>query len=318
VLQGVPPLLALLLLTPMTNRSGRIVFRSLLGRVEALGTPFLVYSPVLDLALGATLLLVVLHAIRTKRLAMPSGILWALVALSAVHLLLPDVILTLEGADRRLPIAAALLFLGGTRLRVRRSRASKGVAFALVLLFAGRMAGVLDHWRSDGVAYADAREVMASIEPGSRVLPAYPPDAFGTVVQRSFAVYYLPVWGTVRRGGFSPDLFAFATQQPVRMTPPAWRLATMLRPPRVWELRAGSGAEPATAGEEASLACYDYVVFVNHEPFTVARTEGLDLVAARPCAKLFRVRRGEGAPRGPLPSTSALPGTTSSRSSRRR
>jgi hypothetical protein len=290
-LQGVPPLLTLFFLAPTGQTTGLVVFRSFWSRIEALGNPLFVYQGAFDLALGALLAGASLYGLKAGRLAVPRPILWALVALCGVHLAMPAVAMTLHGGDRRLPIAAVLLFFGGTRLDASAGRGAKAVVAAAALLFLARTAGVLGYWQADQSVYADCRSAMASVEPGSRVLPAYPRDSFGTAVKPAMAVYYLPTWEVVRAGGFAPDLFAYPTQQPVRMTPGYRQIADALAPDRMWEAVAGPDAEPLDPGEQAALACYDYVVLVDNRPFDLPPHAGLVPVVDTPCLKLLRVRR---------------------------
>lgn len=291
--QGIPPVLVFLFLSPRSETSGRIVFRSLWTRLEAFATPFFVYDAVLDLALAALLFAAVLYGLRTRRLKAPREVVVALAALCAAQMAMPYILMTGEGADRRLPIAIAMLFFAGTRLEVRSGWPAKALAAGLLILFLTRMAGVFEYWRSSEPAYENVRVAMSSVGPGSRVLTAFPHDALATGVKRSIAVYYMPAWETVKRHGFNPTLFAIATQQPVQMVPEAESLARALSPGRMWACHVGGGGgspeEVLDAGERAALGRYDYVVFVDNEPFALTRTEGLALVADTPCAKLYRV-----------------------------
>ena len=99
-----------------------------------------------------------------------------------------------------------------------------------------------------------------------------------------------PVLAIVRRDAFVPTLFAYATQQPVALRPPYDALAEQFPPERLWSAFASRTA-PLDKGGWVAFERYDYVVFLDRRPFTLATTDGLRPVFLGPRFQLLQVLR---------------------------
>lgn len=94
-----------------------------------------------------------------------------LALLAGVFLLMPDELLTGYGADRRLPIAIALIFVAATDWQPSRPLWREPAAIALAGLFLIRTAVLANVWHQSNEVYSQYFAAFAKIPPGAKILP---------------------------------------------------------------------------------------------------------------------------------------------------
>jgi hypothetical protein len=192
-----------------------------------------------------------------------------------LQLCMPNVIMTAEGADHRIPIAIILLAISATDPHM----ASRGQRLCLILaagaVFVFRIATVEARWSADQQIYADALRGLASIPDGAQVATALPPDSFDDFSAPAIALYYIPVWEIVSHGGFTQTLFAYPTQHPLVLTPKYAALAAATPADGIWRAFVDNDKNVTSTPSPALVAAlreYDYVAFLDRRRFSVSST----------------------------------------------
>jgi hypothetical protein len=289
-----PAIALLVLFAPHSTSSEIIRYRDLWTRILAFAAPILYdwrSEVVCYFALGALVLWMVLtDAIRFDR-RLAAGV----IALFVLQFCIPNVLMTAEGADRRLPIPMMLLAIAATDPK----KASREQCLALILttgaIFAFRIATVEDRWSRDPPAYMVAWTALSKIPPGARVATAFAPDVFDNFSTPEIALYYLPVWRVVPQGGFTQTLFASPTQQPLILTPNYANLAAATSASDIWQafvIGSSTAACKPTPRLIAVIREYDYVAFVDRKKFLVCDNRLLRPVVNGRYVQVFRVSPG--------------------------
>jgi hypothetical protein len=289
-----PAIALLVLFSPHSSSSAIIRYRDLWTRILAFAAPILYdwrVEAICYFVLGALVLWTVLTgAIRFDR-RLAAGVL----ALFVLQFCIPNVIMTAEGADRRIPIPMMLLAIAATDPK----KASRQQGLALILatgaIFAFRIATVEDRWSRDQPAYAAAWAALSKIPPGARVATAFAPDVFDSFSTPEIALYYLPVWRVVPQGGFTQTLFASPTQQPLILAPSYASLAAATSASEIWQAFViGSGTAACKPAPKliAAMREYDYVAFVDRRKFLVCGNSLLCPVVDGRYVQVFRVTPG--------------------------
>jgi len=193
----------------------------------------------------------------------------ALAFVAAAYVLLPNQVFSGSGADHRVPVALFLLLIAATWPSTplpRRVALAVGVAAAAI--FAARMAVIEAVWLKSDAVYAADIAAIDSLPQGAKLAVAFPPREIsaGGIPQLHVATL-----AAARRAAFVPTVFAYAAQQPLALRPPYDALAAATSPALLW---AGFVEGSAAASASAMLRDYDFIVFAERDPFTVA---------ARPC-----------------------------------
>ena len=286
-----PAIALLILFSPHSSSSAIIKYRDLWTRILAFAAPILYdwHSEAVGYCiLGALLLWMALTgAIRFDR-RLAAGV----IALFVLQFCIPNVIMTAEGADRRIPLPMMLLAIAATDPK----KASRKQCFALIAvtgaIFAIRIATVEDRWSRDQPAYAAAWAALSKIPPGARVATAFAPDVFDNSSTPEIALYYLPVWRVVPQGGFTQPLFAFPTQQPLILTPTYASLAAATPASDIWQafvIRSNTAACKPAPKLIVAIREYDYIAFVDRKKFLVCSYPLLRPVAGSRYVQVFRV-----------------------------
>ncbi|MBV9374463.1 MAG: hypothetical protein JO320_05310 [Alphaproteobacteria bacterium] len=189
---------------------------------------------------------------------------------------MPNVILTAEGGDRRLPLPMLLLAIGATDLRA--SSRSQRVSFILAasMMFVFRVAEVQARWSADQAIYADVWQGLSLLPAGARVASAFPPGSFDDFSLPGVAVFYIPVWGIIPRGGFTQTLFAYPSQHPLVLKPKYEALAAATPPGLLWRTFAiGTDVDRSAAPNPelvGALHDYDFIAFIGRNHFSIHNT----------------------------------------------
>lgn len=289
-----PAIALLVLFSPHSTSSAIIRYRDLWTRILAFAAPIL-YNWRIEAICYFVLGMLVLWTVLTGAIRFDRRLAAGVIALFVLQFCIPNVIMTAEGADRRIPIPMMLLAIAATDPK----KASRQQCLALILAtsatFAFRVATVEDRWSRDQPAYATAWSALSKIPPGARMATAFAPDVFDSFSTPEIALYYLPVWRVVPQGGFTQTLFASPTQQPLILTPNYARLAAATSASDIWQAFViGSGTAACKPAPKliAALHEYDYVAFVDRGKFLVCGNRLLRPVVNGHYVQVFLVTPG--------------------------
>lgn len=168
-----------------------------------------------------------------------------------------------------------------------------GFAALVGLVLVSRVAVVQTQWTKDNVIYNGADKDFASIPGNARVAAAYPPSGLDSATRPAVALYYMPALEFVPKGGFTQILWTIPDQHPLTMRPPFQHLTRETEPDALWQLFVpNSDLKFSKAAEEKAAAAikdYDYVVFLDAQPFDVSARDLLQPVTHGPGIQIYRV-----------------------------
>jgi hypothetical protein len=294
---GIPflPVIAILVVfSPHSDTSAIFRYRDIWTRILGFVAPIL-YDWRVDAACFLMLFVLLAWAVlrRAIRVNWPLGA--GVIALFALQFCMPNVIMTAEGGDRRIPIPMMLLAIAATDPK----NASRQLRLAFVLAtgaaFAFRIVTIQQHWSQDQPAYSAAWAALSRIPAGARVATAFAPDVFDDFSAPMIALSFIPVWNIVPQGGFTQTLFASPTQQPLVLTPKYAALAAATPPDAIWRaFVVGSDAAACAPAPKliSALRGYDYVIFVDRRIFRVCDTSLLQPEVRGRYLQVFRVMPG--------------------------
>lgn len=288
----VPTLLLLAFVAPHPEYHAFVTYRSLASRVGAFAVP-LTYAPIEE-AVGFVAIGVAIMAFwLTGRVSIDRRLAAAAGLLLLVQLAMPADIGTATVADHRIPIAFWMVVLCAIDIRVAKASLAAGFMLLIAAVFVARVGLLQLRWTKDNVVYKAAYADMASLPATSRVATAYPASGLNSATRPDVALYYMPTLVFVPRGGFTQILFAISDQQCLVMQPAFKHLTAEASPESIW----GTFATPAQqdidpaerAGVLAAIKHYDYVVFLDAEPFDVSPMNMLEPVRNGPGIRIYRV-----------------------------
>ena len=228
-------------------------------------------------------LLLVLALRRQLDLAPALRVGLALVALA--YLLLPNQLLSGSGADHRLPVALFLILVAGAAPQLARPWALHA---GMALLFLVRLALVEQVWLDSDALYRDDLTLLDTLPRGARLAVASPSRA---IQAGQLPELHLPVLAIERREAFVPTLFASPAQQPVALTPAFAALAAAAGPTPLWNALVEQWEKPHEPLLGA-LKSYDFIVFVDREPFRVPPSACLAPIRPGTTFQLFAINPG--------------------------
>lgn len=294
---GIPflPVIAIFVLfSPYSDASTVFRYRDIGTRILGFAAPIL-YDWRVDTACYLILFVLVAWAVLRRAIRVNWPLAAGVIALFALQFCMPNVIMTAEGGDRRLPVPMMLLAIAATDPK----NASRQLRLAFVLAtgaaFAFRTITVQQHWSQDQPAYAAAWAALSRIPAGARVATAFAPDVSDNFSAPMIALSFIPVWNIVPQGGFTQTLFASPTQQPLILTPKYAALAAATPPDAIWQaFVVGTGAAACAPASKliSALRGYDYVIFVDRRNFRVCDISFLQPMVDGPYVQVFRVMPG--------------------------
>lgn len=294
---GIPflPVIAIFVLfSPYSDASTVFRYRDIGTRILGFAAPIL-YDWRVDTAWYLILFVLVAWAVLRRAIRVNWPLAAGVIALFALQFCMPNVIMTAEGGDRRLPVPMMLLAIAATDPK----NASRQLRLAFVLAtgaaFAFRTITIQQHWSQDQPAYATAWAALSRIPAGARVATAFAPDVSDNFSAPMIALSFIPVWNIVPQGGFTQTLFASPTQQPLVLTPKYAALAAATPPDAIWQaFVVGAGAAACAPASKliSALRGYDYVIFVDRRNFRVCDISLLQPIVDGPYVQVFRVMPG--------------------------
>jgi hypothetical protein len=200
----------------------------------------------------------------------------------------------------RFPVMATFLLFAGFVPTALTPRARTITAIGFVALFCVRMAWIGTVWSDHNTDLAQLRQVIASVEPGSKVLVlCVPDDEAPAYWQHTPAGREIPLLFQTdlheaalllsEHKAFWPSMFASASQQPIVVLPPYADLSTPIVGPPPNPLAASMFP---IAPDWRSR--FDYVLLLDAggEPdLTAWAGDRMDLISATDAAALFRIRK---------------------------
>ena len=217
------------------------------------------------------------------RIAAPA--IWPIILIGTLYLALPSMLFTGAGADHRLPLVLFLLFSGAVKPAGLSPRQVNGLAAGLAVLFVTRMAVIEKVWLRSAPIYEQELALLDRLPRGARLAVAAPASAIRVSATPE---YHFPVLAVTLRQAFVPTLFAFPTQQPVRLMPGWGELAARTDPDRVWQ--AFRGRDPASVSLRGLVyAQFDAIVFVGDVDAGVVASNCLAAMGSTPGFALYRI-----------------------------
>ncbi len=302
------PPVVLVLLAPLDQLDGRVLYRPLWHKIYCLIEPFMAYDGLVDALTGGVFAVGLYLAVRHGRLRAAPGIALALSGLFVVYLICTFAMKGTGFLDARFPVMLGLLLFAGLQPQALSSRAAGAIGAVLAVAFLARTASLGEVWLEHNRDLADFRRVTEAVAPRSRVLvvsvdpedaPEYWDDVpRGRQIPRFFRLdFHLPALLTIEHRAFIPYLFTVAAKQPLAVRPPFDRISVPEGQPPDWQsLVVGYNVHPVTPAPYLAdwQHGYDYVLLLNAGGAGDLRAflpGELRLVAASDVAALYRIRR---------------------------
>ena len=208
-----------------------------------------------------------------------------LIVLALLYVFMPDTLFGATGADRRMPLAIALLLIGGSAWQAPFARAGRFFLSVALVLFVLRLGVVAATWQASGRLYADLLTGLDTLPAGARVAVAF---ADAEVNIEAAPLLHFPVLAVARRDAFVPTLFAYATQQPVAFTHEYGAVADQLSADALWRFYIAGGT-PLPLEVAQALAHCRYITFAGRQPFVMRADSGLQPVFISPRFQIYRL-----------------------------
>jgi hypothetical protein len=299
----------LYLLSPLDKVSSAPEWASYSRKAWSVLVPFLDYSVPLSLLVIAPVIAFLAYCVLTGRVDVSRPGLLAAAILAVAYVVLPTSMKRLWWVDTRMIAMLGFLIFAVFLPRGLSSRQQTASALMVGLLLMAKIALITMVWNHSQRDVRDVQQVIARVEPGSRVLDTY-------VTRDDNRVWYaaMPLWRRIPhlnptfwhlgslvlldRRAFWPSIFATDNQQPIRARPPYLdALGTGAAPPSYQLL----GSLKMTANEAERFPFlpnweqkFDYVLLLNAEGagnLEQISPEKLELLDHRGIAVLFRVRK---------------------------
>lgn len=208
-----------------------------------------------------------------------------LVFLALLYIIMPDTLFGATGADRRMPLAMALLLIGGSAWQV--SFAQRGRAFlsAALVLFVIRLAVVAANWQASGRIYTELLAGLDALPSGARVAVAFPAEEVNV---ETTPLLHFPVLAVARRDAFVSTLFAYPTQQPIAFSGEYAAVAAQLSADALWRFYVANSTPLSPVVAQALARCR-YITFAGRQPFEVRTGTGLIPVFVSPRFQIYRL-----------------------------
>ncbi len=292
-----PPLaLFAMIFIPLHGSAGMaalgIHFANPARKLDLLFNVFDAYSRPADIACFAVAVLGMGLAFWRRWVRLAPGIAAVLAVLALIYLLMPSTLFGATSADHRLPLAMALLLIGGSAWQAPQhtvQRAFLGVGLAMLLLRLGMVAA---SWQASGRVYADILPGLDLLPEGGCLAVAYPGE---DIHAEATPLVHLPVLAIARREAFVPSLFTYASQQPVAFTPDYRQLANHLSADLLWS-HFVVGDRPLEGPEALALAKCGTIAFSGRRPFDLSVKTGLEPVFVSPRFQIYRLVPGAAQP----------------------
>jgi hypothetical protein len=211
------PVLPLMLVSPTLHLVGDIDWEST-GKLDGLYYIFQNYSDLLDLSLAALVIAALVWSAQSRILALhPIG--WSLLGLGVVvFMAMPRMFFGTWVADQRLPVGLVFLLIGFIRF----DDSKRWCRYLLYLFVLGiaitRFVSVQVAWQQIDGAYADFRESVAQIKPGSTIMVAYADNPGGSEAF-NMPLSHAACYAMIERASLVTTSFSVAGKQILTVKP---------------------------------------------------------------------------------------------------
>jgi len=266
------------------------VFGSLYTRLEALISPVLYFNN-FDVAAAAALLALLAWLLISRRLRLSPVFLPVIVALSVISLLMPVQLIGVWLTHIRIPLLVALLFIASAEVNIPERNLRYLVVATLLVMGLIRLDKV-----DSSINACDAKrqlfvEALASVEPGSRVLPVVEKDSVtGDCLFSNY--WHLPSLAVIEKSAFYPMMFVHL--QPLAFRPGLRHLVQKIAEPASPRLLHGDTNTYGEPDWNAVIAsnwrtAFDYLVWL-HPGSTVKQVpDHVQKIAGSDFFTIFRI-----------------------------
>lgn len=291
---------ALWLMAPTGHADAPIVYGTIVDKLAALLSPVIFYGSVIDRVLFLAVAVLIVRGLFSRRLKVAPALKYPLLALCAVAVLMPSKLLGTWGADLRLPVVIACIFVGATTLHMKNLRLAVALIAVVGALFAIRAGVVADMWRGYDRQIADFRKTLKVLPKGASLLLAE--TEWRELETRTY--WHVASYAVIDRSAFVPTLFTDPTQQPIRLAPRYARDDPGLVPPMPMDLLVET-MDPEKAKHWATVemrkdvnriwlnwpARFDYLLLLHGGEQENPVPKHLDRIAGGPFYDLYRIKR---------------------------
>lgn len=254
-------------------------------KLDLLFSVFDLYSRPFDVACFVVAVIGTAVAYWRKWLHLSPAIAAPLILLALLYLAMPDTLFGATGADRRMPLAMALLLIGGSAWQAPFRRQGRVFLSAALVMFVVRLGVVAASWQASGEFYAKLLAGLDALPRGARIAVAFPA---AEVNAQTAPLLHFPVLAVARRDAFVPTLFAYPTQQPIAFTGDYRPLVRQLSADDLWHFYV-TGDRPMSPALARALAHCGYITFAARRPFAVRVRRGLAPVFVTPEFQIYRL-----------------------------
>lgn len=262
-----------------------IRFARPIRKLDLIFSVFDLYSRPFDIACFALALIGAAFAYWRGWLRVASAAVAPLMVLALLYVVMPNTLFGATGADRRMPLAMALLLIGGSAWQMPFAQQGRLFLSAAFAMFALRLGVVAVMWQGSGAVYTDLLVGLDTLPVGAPVAVAF---ADAEVNVEAIPLLHFPVLAIARRDAFVPTLFTYATQQPVAFTRAYGAIADQLSADALWHFYVDGS--PSLSPEVArALAQCRYITFAGRQPFVLRAGSGLQPVFISPRFQIYRL-----------------------------
>lgn len=208
-----------------------------------------------------------------------------LILLAVLYLAMPSTLFGATGADRRMPLAMALLLIAGSAWRAPFARTGERFLAAALMMFAIRVGVVAASWQASGQIYTQLLAGIDALPRGARVAVAFADDEINV---GALPLLHFPVLAVARRDAFVPTLFADPAQQPIAFAEPYRPIAAALSSDALWRFYVVGKPAMSPALAQAIAHC-GYITFASRHAFAIRAGSGLTPVFVSPQFQIYRL-----------------------------
>ena len=294
--QFVLPFLLFICISPTSEAASQTSWDNLIniwhyyGKVWLVSNLFDNYHEHFDWLCVGMLAVAVVGGLAFRRITFSPHTLVPFLGLSFAYILMPKTFFSSWAADEKCTIALALFFISVTTFRPRRPIIDKLFAVGFAGMFLVRIGIVADTWHSYDEIYKGYRTAISQLPEGARLTAAIAYRGRARLVMRP-PLNHLGNLIVIERDGFYPTIFAFTSQQPIRLKPPYDELVTRYRDVRFRneELSSDSLSRRRNPFAPDLLRQFDYILIVRETLFDVALPSSLIPIYVGADFTLYRI-----------------------------
>jgi len=282
--QFVIPIVMFFALSRTAERAGDTRFGGLGNKVSGLLDIFNNYSVTFDIASFLLVGALLAVAFRTKQARIHPDMQLSLAVLFTLYIVLPSVLFSSYGADRRLLVMVALVLLASLDVQLKSMRVARNVTVAIGLLFVVRMGIICDQWIKDQRIYSSVLASMDKIDEGSKVAVVVGGEIIPSL--QNPPMDHLGNMAVVKKNVYINSLFMEPGQQVLRLkSPPSKKFSiSPSQTYRVYAHQTGS-QDPFP---KIPIDKFDYLLMINPKYFVPERPPQLELIFQRENVSLYR------------------------------